>query len=716
MLNSGRTWLLLLVLGLVALFYALGLQRYLDIAWLQTQRDALFALRDSYFWLSSAAYFLIYVLVAALSLPAAAILTLLGGAVFGFWWGLMLVSFASSIGATLAFLLARTILRDWVQQRFGAYLEPVNRGMQKDGVFYLFTLRLVPLFPFFLVNLVMGLTSIHTGTFYLVSQLGMLFGTALYVNVGAQLGLVASVPGVLSIGVIRAIVVLALFPWLVRVLLRGWRNRRLLSGFTRPRRFDTNLVVIGAGSAGLVTAYMAALAKAKVTLVERHRMGGDCLNSGCVPSKTLLRSAAVRRLVQRADEFGLQAGATSVDFAAVMQRIRRVISDIEPHDSVQRYSALGVDCVQGDATLVSPWCVRVGTREITTRAIVIASGARPFVLDIPGLADCGYLTSDTVWSLRELPRRLLVLGGGPVGCELAQAFARLGSNVTLVNREVQLLPREDADAAALLQQRFAAEGLRVLNESTVVSVRRDQGLGLAQVAGLSPRTAALEVEFDVLLLAVGRQANVEGLGLERLGIGLTPQGRIEVNEYLQTACPTVYACGDVAGPYQFTHMASFQAWFASINALFGSVWRSRIRYRAVPQATFTDPEIARVGLNEQEARAAGIGYELSRYDLADLDRAIADGDNRGFVKVLTLPGKDRILGVSITGAHAAELLVPFTLAMTQGLGLRKLLATIHIYPTFGESGKFAAGAWQRQHAPQWLYPWLERYHRWQRKS
>jgi len=712
MLKSVKLWLLLLVVALIVVFYALELQRYFDIAYLEAQRDAIFAFRDGHFWLSSAAYFFLYVLVAALSLPAAAIITLVGGAVFGFWWGLLLVSFASSIGATLAFLLARTILRDWVQQRFGSFLEPINRGMEKDGVFYLFTLRLVPLFPFFLVNLVMGLTPIRVGTFYVASQLGMLFGTALYVNVGAQLGLVASVPGVLSIGVIRAIVVLALFPWLARALVRGYRNRTLLRGFVKPRVFDTNLVVIGAGSAGLVTSYIAALAKARVTLVEKHRMGGDCLNTGCVPSKALLRSAAVSRLLQRADEFGLRSSENSVDFAAVMQRVHKVIGKVEPHDSVQRYSALGVDCVQGEATLVSPWCVRVAGRDITTRAIVIASGARPAVPAIPGLDGIDYLTSDTVWSLQELPRRLLVLGGGPIGSELAQAFARLGSTVTLVNRNERLLPREDADVSAALADRFADEGVRVLNSSTVASFRLD---GADKVANITGATQ-IELSCDAVLVALGRHANVEGLGLERLGINLTAQGRVEVNEYLQTACPTVYACGDVAGPYQFTHMASFQAWFAGINALFGSFWRTRIHYRIVPSATFTSPEVARVGLNEAEAQAAGTAYELSRYDLDDLDRAIADGDDHGFVKVLTVPGKDHILGVSIVSAHAAELLAPFTLAMTHGLGLRKIMGTIHVYPTFSESGKFVAGAWQRQHAPQWLYPWLERYHRWQRKS
>jgi pyruvate/2-oxoglutarate dehydrogenase complex dihydrolipoamide dehydrogenase (E3) component/uncharacterized membrane protein YdjX (TVP38/TMEM64 family) len=710
-MNFKQLLVLMVIGATLAALWLLDAQRILDPAWVLERRETIFALRDEHFWLSRAGFFLLYVLVAALSLPAAALLTLAGGAVFGFWWGLLLVSFASSIGATLAFLMARTLLRDWVQQRFGNYLAPINRGIEKDGIFYLFTLRLVPLFPFFLVNLVMGLMPISTRAYYLVSQLGMLFGTALYVNLGAQLGLVESIPGVLSVGVLRAILALGLFPWLARALLRRYRERRLLRGFSKPKRFDTNLIVVGAGSAGLVTAYIAALAQAKVTLVERQRMGGDCLYTGCVPSKTLLRSAAVSHLFRRAPEFGIQTSAVDVDFTAVMQRVQAVIREIEPHDSVERYTKLGVDCVQGDARLVSPWCVEVDGKPLTARNIVIATGARPRIPKIPGLGDVGYLTSETVWELESLPARLLVLGGGPVGCELAQAFARLGSTVTIVNQKERLLPREDHEVSALLESTFHREGIRILHGSMVRDFRRDaEGRKLAELdtSELPP------IEFDVVLLALGRSANVEGLGLEQLGIGLTSSGTVEVNEYLQTACPTVFACGDVAGPYQFTHMAAFQAWFASINALFGFFRRFRIDYRVVPTATFVDPEIARVGLSEDEARRQGIAHDTTRYELAELDRAIADGNTSGFLKVLTVPGKDRILGVTIVGNHAAELLAQFNLAMTHGLGLKQIMGTIQVYPSFAESSKFVAGAWRRQHAPEWLYPWLERWHRWRR--
>jgi pyruvate/2-oxoglutarate dehydrogenase complex dihydrolipoamide dehydrogenase (E3) component len=595
-----------------------------------------------------------------------------------------------------------------VQQKFGSFLAPINRGIEKDGVFYLFTLRLVPLFPFFLVNLVMGLTPISTAAFYVVSQLGMLFGTALYVNVGAQLGLVDSIPGVLSLGVIRAIVVLALFPWLAKALVRWYRGTRILRQFTKPKRFDTNLVVIGAGSAGLVTSYIAALAQAKVTLVEQHRMGGDCLNTGCVPSKTLLRSAAVTQLVRRSADFGVHTAGPTVDFAAVMQRVAQVIKTIEPHDSVERYSDLGVDCLKGSATIVSPWCVEIDGKPVTTRGIVIATGAKPLVPELAGLNDVAWFTSDTIWQLTELPKRLLVLGAGPIGCELAQAFARLGSGVTLVNRQARVLPREDTDVSTALAASFNKEGITVLHQHKVRAFKTVEGRQFALL------DAGDELEFDAVLLALGRKANVEGLGLEALGVGVTPQGTLDVNEKLQTACPTIFACGDVVGPYQFTHMAAFQAWFASINSLFGSFRKFSINYRVVPQAVFVDPEVARVGLNESEARTRGIAYESTHYDLADLDRAIADGNNSGFVKVLTVPGKDRILGVTITGSHAAELLAPFTLAMTHRLGLKKILNTIQVYPTYAESGKFAAGVWRKQHAPRWLYPWLQKLHQMRR--
>ena len=658
-----------------------------------------------------AGYFLLYLLITALSLPGATVMTLAGGAIFGLWTGLLVVSFASSIGATLAFLVSRYLLRDWVQGRFGSSLEAINRGIEKDGAFYLFALRLVPAFPFFIINLVMGLMPIRTWTFYWVSQLGMLPGTLVYVNAGTQLARLESPSDILSLPLILSFALLALLPFLGRSLLGMIRRYRALRGHARPKRFDANLIVIGGGSAGLVTAYIAAAVKAKVILIEKHRMGGDCLNTGCVPSKALIRSARLAAEMRRSGEFGLRSDETVVDFAAVMQRVRRVVEQVEPHDSVERYTGLGVEVRIGEARIVDPWTVEVEGERMTARNIVVATGARPFVPPIPGLEDMDYLTSDNLWQLEQPPGRLLILGGGPIGCELAQAFARLDVPVTQVEMAPRLMAREDPEVSAMVQRQFEADGVEVLTGHRALRFEQRDGekLLIAEHEG-----EEVEIPFDRVLVAVGRKPNVEGFGLEELGVRLAERGAIEVDEWLRSSLPTILACGDVAGPYQFTHTAAHQAWYASVNALFGIVRKFMVDYSVIPWATFVDPEVARVGLSEEEAREQGVAYEVTRYDLDDLDRAIADGEARGFVKVLTVPGKDRILGVTFVGAHAGDLIAEFVLAMKQGLGLSKLLGTIHIYPTRAEASKYAAGAWKRAHAPRRLLDGLQRFHRWRR--
>lgn len=478
----------------------------------------------------------------------------------------------------------------------------------------------------------------------------------------------------------------------------------------RPRRFDRNLIVIGAGSAGLVAAYIAAAVRAKVTLIEKHRMGGDCLNTGCVPSKALIRSAKFLSHAARAAEFGIKRATVEFDFAEVMERVQRVIRTVAPHDSVERYTKLGVECIHGEARIVDPWTVEVNGKRLTTRAIVIAAGARPFVPPIPGIAQSGYYTSDTIWDLRERPRRMVVLGGGPIGCELAQCFRRLGSEVTIVEALPRIMIREDEEIAAMVAARFAKEGIRVLAGHKAVSCSSANG---ERILHCESEGKSVAIPFDVLLVAVGRIANTEGYGLEELGIPL--RGRtIEANEFLATKYPNIYVCGDVAGPYQFTHVGAHQAWYASVNALFGSFRKFRADYSVIPWATFTDPEVARVGLNEQEAREKGIPFEVTRYGMDDLDRAIADEEAHGVVKVLTVPGKDRILGVTIAGEHAGDLIAEFVLAMRHGIGLNKILGTIHIYPTLAEANKYAAGAWKRAHAPERLLRLVERYHAWRR--
>ncbi len=706
-MNKSRAVFAGVIVVLIGLFFVFDLGQYFNLAYFKSQQAEFSQLYEGYPGATLLGFFVIYIAVTGLSLPGAAILTLVGGALFGLWVGLVIVSFASTIGATLAFLVSRFVLRDAVQKRFGPNLRTINQGIERDGAFYLFALRLVPAFPFFVINLLMGLTPIRVLTFFVVSQIGMLPGTLVYVNAGTQLAGIESLGGLLSPALLASFVLLGLFPLIAKKIVEMLRARKVYSGFVRPRSFDRNLVVIGAGSAGLVTSYIAAAVKARVTLIEKQRMGGDCLNTGCVPSKALIKTAKTVHLARRAKELGLQKIDVQFDFAEVMERVQRVVATIEPHDSMARYRELGVECISGEAKITSPWEVRVGKQKFTTRHIVIATGARPFVPPIDGIEDVGYLTSDNLWELREQPRRLVVLGGGPIGCELTQAFARLGSEVTQVEMLPRIMPREDEDVAAAVAEKFRAEGIDVRTDTRALAVRVVEG---EKRLVCKHKNEELEIPFDQILVAVGRVANLTGFGLEDLGI--RAQRTIETNDFLQTNYPNIYACGDVAGPYQFTHTAAHQAWYAAVNALFGDFKKFRADYSVIPWATFTDPEVARVGLNEQDAREQGIAFEVTRYGIDDLDRAIADEDAHGFVKVLTVPASDRILGCTIVGEHAGDLIVEYIQAMKHGIGLNKILGTIHIYPTLAEANKYVAGEWKRAHAPQRILGWLEKYHAW----
>ncbi|MGI9251633.1 MAG: FAD-dependent oxidoreductase [Pseudohongiellaceae bacterium] len=756
-MNKTRFLIAALILAAVAAYFMFDLGRFLTLSYAQSQLANIHAFRDSNFPLTAALYFALYVVITALSIPGALVITLIGGAIFGLLWGTLLVSFASCIGATLAFLVSRLLLRDWVQRKFGNYLAPVNRGIKKDGIFYLFSIRMVPLFPFFVINLLMGLTPIRTFTYYWVSQLGMLPATVVYVNAGSELAQIDSLAGLVNGSVLFALALLGLFPLFARLLINRLQRRRhtrhllKLRRLTRPRRFDANVVVIGAGSAGLVASLIVAGAKAKVVLIEKNKMGGDCLNTGCVPSKSLLRSGHIMSCIRRAEEFGITNATGNVDFARVMQRVQGIIKTIEPHDSVERFTSLGVECVAGEANIESPWTVRVGDRHIHTRAIILATGARPLVPNIPGLEQVPWLSSDTIWSLTTLPRKLLVVGGGPIGCELAQAFSNLGSEVVQLDMAPRILPREDPEVSVLMTDRFTRQGIQVLTnhkllrfgkDASVINAKAGEGSDVNQsvmdagdgrltvdagdgqsavdagdgrpFAEAEHNGETIRVEFDYVLLALGRKANVEGFGLEQLQMPLTEQGTVEVNQYMQTAYPNIYACGDVASPWQFTHIASYQAWFAALNAILGGWWRSKASYRVVPWATFTDPEVARVGLSEEEAKTQNIPFEITRYELSHHDRALADGEAHGFVKVLTEPGKDKILGATITGHHAADLIGEFVLAMTHNMGLKQISAATHIYPTMLEANKFAANAWRSARLPEKYFPLLKRYFNWRR--
>jgi pyruvate/2-oxoglutarate dehydrogenase complex dihydrolipoamide dehydrogenase (E3) component/uncharacterized membrane protein YdjX (TVP38/TMEM64 family) len=713
--------ILFLIAAAVVLALLFGLRgRSLDLESLRATLDQLRVWQESNGLTLMLAFFALYVIVTALSLPFAVWMTLAAGALFGFWKGLLIVSFASTIGATLAFLAARYLLRDWVHKKLGSRAAAIDDGLRRDGPFFLFSLRLIPIIPFFAVNLLMGLTPIGAGTFYLVSQAGMLAGTAAYVNAGTQLAGLESLSGIVSPALLLSFAVLGIFPWIARMFINLLKRRKVFAGWTRPASFDRNLIVIGAGAAGLVSAYIAAATKAKVTLVESHRMGGDCLNYGCVPSKALIKSAKLAHQMRHADHYGLEPVAPKATFAGVMARVHQVIAEIAPHDSVERYTNLGVEVLEGYARLIDPWTVEIAmndgtTRRLTTRAIIIATGAQPFVPPLPGIDDVGYLTSDTLWDAlkdRETaPKRLVVLGGGPIGSELAQSFARLGSEVTQIEMAPRIMIREDEDVSALVEASLKADGVTVLTGHKALSCGVTDGRKWIEV---EHQGQTRRIEFDDMIAAVGRATRLKGFGLEELGIKVNRV--VETNEYLETLYPNILAAGDVAGPYQFTHTAGHQAWFAAVNALFGDLKRFKADYRVIPWATFTDPEVARVGLSEAEAKEKGIAVEVTRYGIDDLDRAIADGSAHGFVKVLTPPGKDRILGVTIVGEHAGDLIAEFVLAMKHGLGLGKILGTIHIYPTLAEANKYAAGEWRRAHVNPRLLAIVERFHRWRRRQ
>lgn len=704
-------WVLLgLVLIAVIAFFAFDVSQYLSLDYLQDQRSRLQEYAVNNPARSSLVYFITYVIVMGLALPAAALLTLAGGAIFGLWWGTLLVSFASTIGATFSFLASRYFLRDWVEKKFSGKFEAINKGIEKDGAMYLFTLRLMPLPPA-LINLSMGLTKLKTFTFYWASQLGMFLGTLIYVNAGTELGKLGEGDSIIKPGLIAAFVCLGLFPFIARKIVEVIQTRKLYRKYPKPEKFDTNLVVIGAGSGGLVSAYIAAQVKAKVTLIEKHKMGGDCLNTGCVPSKAILRSAKMAHYFSRAEEYGIKANIEEVNFEKVMQRVHNTIAAIEPHDSVERYEGLGVDCIQGEAEIISPYQVRVKDEVITTKNIIIATGGRPKMLDIEGVENIPVFNSDTIWTLKELPKKLLVIGAGPIGCELAQAFSRLGSEVTIVTNGKGMMMREDDDVRSLVEEQFEKEGINLI---THCKAQRFNYENNSYSLSCEVNGEQQEIKFTHVLMAVGRIANVENIGLEALDIELTHRKTIEVDKFLRTKYPNIYAVGDVAGPYQFTHTASHQAWYASVNALFGRLKKFKVDYSVIPWATFTDPEVARVGLSEKEALRKGIDFEITRYGIDDLDRALADGEAKGFVKVITPKGSDKILGATIVGYHAGELLNEFIATMKRGGRLNDILGTIHIYPTLSEANKFAAGEWKKAHKPEWLMPWIEKFHSWGR--
>lgn len=705
--------LILLFIALAfGLFKFFGISDYLTLDYIKDNQ----AQFQSYYLENSALtisiFFFVYIFTTALSIPGATVLTLLGGAIFGLGTGLLIISFASTIGATLSFLLTRTLFRESVERKFGKRIKGLNEGVEKEGAFYLFTLRLVPIFPFFLINLGMGLTRIKTFTFYFISQLGMLPGTAVYVNAGVQLSQIESLKGIVSLDVLGSLALLGIFPIIAKKFIEMLKARKVYAGYKKPKKFDYNMIAIGGGSAGLVTAYISAVVKSKVALIEKHKMGGDCLNTGCVPSKALIKSAKIAHAIKKSNEFGVSVeGDIKIDFAKAMNRVQDVIKKIEPHDSIERYSDLGVDCITGEAKIISPWEVEVNGKVLTTKNITIATGASPFVPVIKGIKEIDILVSENLWQIRELPKKFLVLGGGPIGLEMAQAFNRFGSDVSVVEMGEQILAKEDLDVAQSATKTLIKEGIKILTNHKAVEFIKKEG---QKFLICESNEGNVEIEFDQVLVAVGRKANIKGFGLENLNIKIRKNGTIEANEYLQTNYPNIYVCGDVTGPFQLTHTAAHQAWYCVVNALFSPFKRFKVDYSVIPWVTYLDPEIATVGKNETTLKEEGIAYDLTKYGIDDLDRAIADGIDAGFVKVLSAKGSDKILGVTIVASGAGELLAEFVTSMKHGKGLNAILGTIHSYPTMSEANKYAAGNWKKANAPDKLLEYVMKFHAWRR--
>lgn len=713
-----KIFLLLIAAAAVGLFFHFDLHQLLTLDGLKGSMDQFNQYKEQSPLLVIGEFFLLYVVVTALSLPGAAILTLAAGALFGLVEGLLVASFASTIGATLAFLVSRYLLRDTIKQRFPERLAAIDAGVEKEGGFYLFTLRLVPVFPFFLINLLMGVTSIKSWTYYWVSQAGMLAGTFVFVNAGTQLAQIESLSGILSFNLILSFALLGIFPFIAKGILNVFKKRRVYKNYTKPKKFDRNMIVIGAGAGGLVTSYIAAAVKAKVTLIEAGEMGGDCLNYGCVPSKAVIKSAKIAEQIRHGENYGLENATPQFSFKKVMARVHKVIADVAPHDSVERYTDLGVDVVKGYGKLIDPWTVEIklndgGTQTLTARTIVIATGARPFVPPLPGIEETGYVTSDTLWNkfaeLDEAPKKLVVLGGGPIGSELAQSFARLGSSVTQIEMAERIMIKEDLEVSTFAHEALTESGVNILTSHQALRCEARDGKKYIVV---KHNDKEIDIEYDELLCAVGRSARLKGYGLEELGI--ETNRTVVTNEYLETLYPNIFAAGDIVGPYQFTHVAAHQGWYAAVNGLFGHLKKFKVDYRVIPWTTFIDPEVARVGLNEQDAKDKGIDYEITRFEFEELDRAITDSATKGFIKVITPKGKDKILGVTVVSEHAGDLIAEFVLAMKHGLGLNKILGTIHSYPTWAEGNKYAAGEWKRAHAPEKVLNLLEKYHTWRR--
>lgn len=650
--------------------------------------------------------------MASLGIPGALILTLLAGAVFGWKWGTVIVSVSSTAGACCAFLLSRYFFRELIGEKYSGKGKSVLDAYESKGPLFLLSLRLVPIVPYFLVNLLMGVTRIPLATFALLSAVGMFPSTMLYVKAGVNFSQIRSVSDILSKKMLLLFCFFALIPVAANWMLPRIRFWWVMRKYPKPKSFDYNFVVVGAGSAGLVAANLGARLQAKVALVERGKSGGDCLNRGCVPSKTLLAIAKGVHHRESAESVSAPYGKAKKEYTAVRRSIQRVIEQIAPHDSFERYESLGVDCFEGNAEVISPYEVKVGEKVLTTKNVVIATGASPILPVMPGIREQGVYTSDTIWEMQDLPTRLLVLGGGAIGCELAQAFSRLGVKVTIVEKGPRILAREDERASMLLTGSLQKEGVKLFCETEAVRIDRVQEHLNVQMRRLDGSAENLEV--DAVLVALGRKPNQE-VFLNAKGIESLSRAAVKVDSDLSvTTLPNFFFCGDSIGPDFFTHAAGFQGSVVALNALFGGWRKFSGTPKVMPRCIFTEPEVASVGMGEDVLKREKIPFTVCFYSWEKFDRALTEGKENGFVKVFLARGSDKILGATIVGERAGEILQQIVFAMHHGKGLGSFVNVIQPYPSYADCVRMAALAWKNNSAPKWIFPWLRDFHKWNR--
>lgn len=702
-------WLIVLSFVVIGIaFFWFDLDKYLTLEMIQSRSGALRDQVHAHPWWAAGVFFTVYAGLTVMSFPGTVVLTLLAGALFGLVEGTILVSFASNIGALIAMLISRFLLQDWVQRRFAAQISSINRGLERDGSFYLFTLRLIPLVPFVLLNPALGLTRVGFWTFWWTTQLGMLPGNLIYVNAGRQLARVREISDILTPSMIGTLVLLAVFPLIATRLLTFYKGRKVYRGWEKPTMFEHNIAVIGAGNGGLAAARAAASMKANVALIERGQLGGAALQSGSVPARALMQAANLSHGLQHSSALGRRL-QPQVDFAHVMQQVRRTLDDAHSALATDIRKETAVTLIDGEAQLTSPWTVTVDGRTITSRAFVIATGSRPCLPEIPGIDAVEPLTCETLWALDERPERFLILGGNAAACELAQAFQRLGCQVTLAVDGGQLLEQEEPEAQLAILNALHADGVAVLLDHVPQRFEVDEDERRLLCAVGDDVTA---LPFDRVLIALGRRAHIDGLGLEKLQLNLRDDGSLEVDEYLATRYPNIYAVGAVTDPSCSTQSAIHNAWYAAANGLFAGIKRFVVNDRAVPRVAFTSPEVASVGLTEAQLKLTEQAYEVTQIDLDALEATQLGAGNTGMLKVLTERGRDRILGVTLVGEGASETLAVFVLAMKHKLGLNKLRRTVHINPTLAEVSLAAADAWRRSHSAKRPQSWVERLHRW----